>query len=279
MTTATCPLVTLHNGVTIPQLGIGLWEANDEEAAENVKWALQVGYRHVDTAYFYKNEVGVGRGIRSAGVPREEIFVVTKMWNSDHGYDQALAAFEKSRTALGLDYIDLYLIHWPGPNRDSIRETWRAFEKLYDERKVRAIGVSNFESHHLDDLIATSTVVPMVNQVEMHPLFQQEKLRTYCQEKGIAVTAWRPLGKGGLLAKGKIVELAKKHERSPAQIILRWFMQLGVITIPKSSHEERIKENFNVFDFELSDTDMAEMRALNEDNRLGGHPDHFFPLS
>ncbi|KAG5494530.1 hypothetical protein JIQ42_02148 [Leishmania sp. Namibia] len=272
-----CTHVTLRNGVQVPQLGIGTWEAkNGDEVVLNVKWAISAGYRHIDTAHFYKNEGGVGKGISECGVSRSDIFVTTKLWNYDHGYDNAIAAFEQSRQALGVEYVDLYLIHWPGPNRSYI-ETWRAFEKLYEMKKVRAIGVSNFEPHHLDDLLANCSVPPMVNQVEMHPLFQQKALRAYCREKNIAVTAWRPLGKGALLKEPQLMELAEKHKKSPAQVIIRWLIQLGVIAIPKSSHEERIKENFDVFDFELSPEDMGALEAMDVNSRLGFHPDTFFP--
>lgn len=262
----------------MPQLGIGMWGAKEtDEVRQNVKWAVAAGYRHIDTAYFYKNESAVGQGIRECGVPREEIFLTTKLWNSDHGYEKTLAAFERSRVALGVNYVDLYLIHWPGMTR-SYLETWRALEKLYEEKKVRAIGVSNFEQHHLDDLLASCKVAPMVNQVEMHPLFQRLKLREYCKAKNIAVVAWRPLGKGSLLGEPKLIELAKKHSKSPAQVILRWMMQIGVTTIPKSSNEDRIKENFSIFDFELSNADMKEIESIDQDKRIGGDPSTFFPV-
>ncbi|CAG9580007.1 putative prostaglandin f synthase [Leishmania major strain Friedlin] len=271
-----CTHVTLSNGVQVPQLGIGTWEAKDGNEVVNIKWAVNAGYRHVDTAHYYKNEKGVGQGISECGVPRSDIFVTTKLWNYDHGYESALAAFEQSRQALGVEYVDLYLIHWPGPNRSYI-ETWRAFEKLYEMKKVRAIGVSNFEPHHLDDLLANCTVPPMVNQVEMHPHFQQKALRAYCAEKNIAVTAWRPLGKGALLTEPQLVELAEKHKRSAAQVIIRWLIQLGVIAIPKSSHEERIKQNFDVFDFELSPEDMRRIESMDRNSRIGSSPETFFP--
>ncbi|AYU81587.1 PGFS1 / prostaglandin f synthase [Leishmania donovani] len=275
--TGKCTHVTLGNGVQVPQLGIGTWEAkNGNEVVQNIKWAINAGYRHIDTAHYYKNEKGVGQGISECGVPRSDIFVTTKLWNYDHGYESALAAFEQSRQALGVEYVDLYLIHWPGPNRSYI-ETWRAFEKLYEMKKVRAIGVSNFEPHHLDDLLANCTVPPMVNQVEMHPHFQQKALRAYCAEKNIAVTAWRPLGKGALLTEPQLVELAEKHKRSAAQVIIRWLIQLGVIAIPKSSHEERIKQNFDVFDFELSPEDMRRLESMDKNSRIGPSPETFFP--
>ncbi|AIO00936.1 prostaglandin f synthase, putative [Leishmania panamensis] len=272
-----CAYVTLSNGVQVPQLGIGTWEAKDgSEVLQNIKWAVSAGYRHIDTAHFYRNEKGVGQGISECGVPRSDIFVTTKLWNYDHGYDNALAAFEQSRQALGVEYVDLYLIHWPGPNRSYI-STWRAFEKLYEMKKVRAIGVSNFEPHHLDDLLANCKVPPMVNQVEMHPHFQQKALRAYCAEKNIALTAWRPLGKGALLTEPKLAELAEKHKKSAAQVIIRWFVQLGVIVIPKSSHEEHIRQNFDVFDFELSQEDMQALESMDKNSRIGFNPESFFP--
>ncbi|KAG5496104.1 hypothetical protein JKF63_02404 [Porcisia hertigi] len=270
-----CTYVTLSNGVQVPQLGIGTWEAKDEEVLQNVKWALNAGYRHIDTAHFYKNERGVGQGIRESGVPRSDIFLTTKLWNDDHGYDNTLAAFETSRLELGVEYVDLYLIHWPGPNRTYL-ETWRAFEKLYEMKKVRAIGVSNFEPHHLDDLLANCQIPPMINQVEMHPLFQQKELRAYCAEKNIAVAAWRSLGKGAFLDEPRLVVLAEKHKKSVAQVIIRWLLQLGVVVIPKSSSEDRIKQNFDVFDFELAPEDMRAMESMNANARIGGHPDTFF---
>ncbi|CAJ1032313.1 putative prostaglandin f synthase [Leishmania braziliensis MHOM/BR/75/M2904] len=275
--TGKCAYVTLSNGVQVPQLGIGTWEAKDgSEVVQNIKWAVSAGYRHIDTAHFYRNEKGVGQGISECGVPRSDIFVTTKLWNYDHGYDNALAAFEQSRQALGVEYVDLYLIHWPGPNRSYI-STWRAFEKLYEMKKVRAIGVSNFEPHHLDDLLANCKVPPMVNQVEMHPHFQQKALRAYCAEKNIALTAWRPLGKGALLTEPKLAELAEKHKKSAAQVIIRWFVQLGVIVIPKSSHEEHIRQNFDVFDFELSQEDMQALESMDKNSRIGFNPESFFP--
>ncbi|GET91375.1 aldehyde reductase, putative [Leishmania tarentolae] len=275
--TGMCTYVTLSNGVQVPQLGIGTAGAKDShEVVQNIKWAVNAGYRHIDTAHLYKNENCIGQGIRECGVPRSEIFVTTKLWNYDHGYDSALAAFEQSRQALGVEYVDLYLIHWPGPNRSYI-ETWRAFEKLYEMKKVRAIGVSNFQQHHLEDLLANCKVPPMVNQVEMHPHFQQKALRAYCTEKNIVVTAWRSLGKGSLLTEPQLMEVAEKHKKSTAQVIIRWLIQLGIIVIPKSSHEGRIKQNFDVFDFELSSEDMRKLESMDKNSRIGANPDTFFP--
>lgn len=270
------PTVKLNNGVEMPILGLGLYLSKDGEEINAVKWAAAAGYRHFDTAAFYNNEVGVGAALKEIGVPREQLFVTTKVWNTEQGYDTTLASFEKSRKELGLDYVDLYLIHWPGQDKERMLDTWRALEKLYDDKKVRAIGVSNFEQDHLNTLLANCRIKPAVNQVELHPLFQQKQLRAYCAEKGIAVTGWRPLGKGTLLTEPKIVALAKKNGRTPAQIILRWSTQLGVITIPKSVTKERIESNFAVFDFTLSEEDMQVMESLDEGKRFGGNPATFF---
>ncbi|RNF11573.1 prostaglandin F synthase [Trypanosoma conorhini] len=271
--------VTLHNGVRIPQLGLGVWRAEDgAETANAVRWAIEAGYRHIDTAYFYMNEKGVGQGIRDSGVPREEVWVTTKLWNSDHGYDKALAAFERSRGLLGLEYIDLFLIHWPGKRK--FVETWKALEKLYEDKKVRAIGVCNFEPHHLTELFQDCKIRPMVNQVELHPQLQQHAVRDFCRRHNIAVIAWSPLGKGarsGILQNPLLGEIAKRYSKSPAQVIIRWDLQHGIVAIPKSTHQGRIKENFNVWDFRLSEEEMRQIDSLNEDKRLGGHPDEFFP--
>jgi diketogulonate reductase-like aldo/keto reductase len=273
-------VVTLSNGVKMPQLGLGVWRSAQGEETENaVKWALQAGYRHIDTAAIYKNEESVGAGIRASGVPREEIFVTTKLWNTDHGYESTLAAFETSRKNLGLDYVDLYLIHWPRGRETIAREgkkyldTWRAFEKLYEEKKVRAIGVSNFNVHHLDDVLAMCKVPPMVNQIELHPLNNQAELRRYCGSKKIYVEAWSPLGQGNLIADPLLKSIGEKYHKSAAQVILRWDIQHNIITIPKSVRQERIIENANVFDFELTAEDMAKIDGLNTNTRYGPNPD------
>ncbi|CAJ1011013.1 putative Aldo/keto reductase family [Leishmania naiffi] len=272
--------VTLNNGVNMPQFGLGVWQSPAGEATENaVKWALQAGYRHIDTAAIYKNEESVGAGLRASGVPREEVFITTKLWNTEHGYESTLAAFEESRKRLGVEYIDLYLIHWPRGNAILLKEgkkyldSWRAFEKLYAEKKVRAIGVSNFNIHHLEDVLAMCSVPPMVNQVELHPLNNQAELRAFCDAKGIKVEAWSPLGQGNLVTHPLLIAIGEKYKKTAAQVMLRWDIQHDLITIPKSVHKERVEENANIFDFELSAEDMANIDALNSNVRYGPNPD------
>lgn len=265
---------TLHNGVKMPGFGLGVYKTADgEEVINAIKYAVNAGYRAVDTAALYFNEDGVGEGIKQCGLPREEIFVTTKVWNSDQGYESTLAAFEKSRKKLDVDYIDLYLIHWPV--KEKYKETWRAMEELYRSGKVRAIGVSNFHKHHLEDLMTTAEIKPMVNQIELHPMLSQVELRDYCQSQNIAVTAWSPLAKGRLMEEPVLVEIAKKHNKTVAQVILRWHIQNDVIVIPKSTHEHRIVENADIFDFVLNREDMQAINALNKNERLGQNPDHF----
>lgn len=267
------PGVKLNNGVMMPQLGLGVYKTNEgEEVIQAVSAALEAGYRSIDTAALYENERGVGEAVRNSGIPREELFITTKVWNTDQGYEQTLKAFEESRRKLGLDYVDLYLIHWPG--KDKYIETWKALEKLYVEGLTRAIGVSNFKEHHLDRLLAESNIVPAVNQVELHPLLSQKPLRDYCKAKGIWVEAWSPLMRGRLDLP-VIQELAKKYGKTEAQIVLRWDVQSELITIPKSVHKERIVANADIFDFELSAEDMAAIDALNQDHRYGMDPDEF----
>lgn len=273
-------VVTLSNGVKMPQVGLGVYKTPAGEATENsVKMALQAGYRHIDTAALYENEESVGAGIRASGVPRDQIFLTTKLWNTEQGYESTLAAFEESRKKLGVDYVDLYLIHWPRGNAVVAKEgkkyidTWRAFEKLYEEKKVRAIGVANFNIHHLDDIIGAGTVLPMVNQIELHPLNNQKQVRAYCASKKIYVEAWSPLGQGNLLSDATLKSIGEKYHKSPAQVIIRWDLQHGIITIPKSTHKERIEENANVFDFELSAEDMEKIDAMNTNTRYGPEPD------
>ncbi|CAL9288568.1 aldo/keto reductase [Streptomyces sp. SudanB182_2057] len=270
------PPIILNNGVEMPQLGYGVWQVPDDEAERAVAAALQAGYRSIDTAAIYGNEEGTGRAIAASGVPREEIFVTTKVWNSDHGYDATLRAFDTSLANLGLDYVDLYLIHWPLPSRDAYVDTYKAFEKLYADKRVRAIGVSNFLPEHLRRLTEETSVVPAVNQIELHPHLQQRESRALHGELGIATEAWSPLGQGkGLLEVPAIVAIARKHDRTPAQVVLRWHLQLGNIVIPKSVTPSRIKENIAVFDFSLDDEDLAAISALNEDRRLGPDPATF----
>lgn len=265
---------TLHNGVKMPWFGLGVFKVKEgSEVVESVKAALKNGYKSIDTAAVYKNEEGVGQALKEAGVAREELFITTKVWNSDQGYDSTLQAFETSLEKLGLDYLDLYLIHWPVAGK--YKETWKALEKLYKDGRVGAIGVSNFHVHHLKDLMADAEIKPMVNQVEYHPHLAQTELLEFCKAEGIQMEAWSPLKQGELLSEPKIVEIAEKHGKSPAQIILRWDLQNGVVTIPKSIKEHRIIENADIFDFELSIEDMDRLNSLNKDERVGPDPDNF----
>ena len=270
------PPIILNNGVEMPQLGFGVWQVPDDEAERAVATALESGYRSIDTAAIYGNEAGTGRAVAASGVPREDVFVTTKLWNSDHGYDKTMRAFDTSLTKLGLEYVDLYLIHWPTPARDRYVDTYKALEKLYSDGRVRAIGVSNFEPDHLRRLIDETSVVPAVDQIELHPHLQQHAAREYHAEQGIATEAWSPLGSGkGLLEVPAIVAIAQKHGRSPAQVVLRWHLQLGNIVIPKSVTPARIRENIDVFDFTLDIEDLAAISALNEDRRTGPDPAAF----
>ncbi|NHC38995.1 aldo/keto reductase [Bacillus sp. MM2020_1] len=263
---------TLSNGVKMPWMGLGVFKVTEgEEVIQSVKAAIKNGYISIDTAAIYGNEEGVGQAIKESGVPREELFITTKLWNSEQGYESTLAAFETSMNKLGLDYLDLYLIHWPG--KDKYKETWKAFEKLYKDGRVRAIGVSNFLVHHLEDLLSSAEIKPMVNQVEFHPHLTQKELLDYCKNEGIQLEAWSPLKQGQLLSEPVLVDLAHKYNKSVAQVILRWDLQHGVVTIPKSIKEHRIIENANIFDFELSAEDMEKIDGLNQDSRAGSHPD------
>ncbi|MBA4542701.1 MULTISPECIES: aldo/keto reductase [Thermoactinomyces] len=264
----------LANGVKMPWLGLGVWKVQEGSEVENaVKEAIKLGYRSIDTAAAYQNEEGVGKAIKESGVNREDLFVTTKVWNADQGYDSTLRAFETSLNKLGLEYVDLYLVHWPVKGK--YKETWKALEKLYKEGRVRAIGVSNFQVHHLKDLLADCEVKPMVNQVEFHPYLTQKELRAFCKEEQIQLEAWSPLMQGEVVNVPEIKELAEKYGKTPAQIVLRWDLQHGVVTIPKSVKAHRIKENADVFDFELSAEDMAKLDALNKDHRFGPDPDNF----
>jgi 2,5-diketo-D-gluconate reductase A len=267
------PSIGLSNDVAMPQLGFGVFLVPADEVVEPVRVALETGYRLIDTAKLYGNEAGVGRAVADSGLPRDEVFVTTKVWNADHGFDATLAAFDRSLVLLGLDVIDLYLIHWPAPMLDRYVETWRALERLYAEGRARAIGVSNFTIDQLERLRAECDVTPMVNQVELHPGFVQEELRAYHQERGIVTEAWSPLGRGhGLLDDPVVTDLATTHGRTPAQVVLRWHVQLGSVVIPKSVQPQRIRENFDVFGFALTDDEMASLSALPGPGRVGPDP-------
>ena len=270
------PNITLNNGVTMPQLGFGVFQVPDEETAAAVSEALRAGYRSIDTAKIYGNEAGVAAALRESGIPREELSVTTKLWNDDQGYDSTLLAFDTSLRELGLDYLDLYLIHWPAPSAGRYVESWRAMEKLLAEGAVRAIGVSNFQPAHLRRLAEETGTVPAVNQIELHPYLQQAELRELHARHGIATEAWSPLAKGGeLLADPVVTELAGKHGRTPAQVVLRWHLELGNVVIPKSVTPSRIRENLDVFGFSLQDEDLAALSTLDRGLRTGPDPDHF----
>lgn len=256
----------LSNGVKMPSIGFGTYKSgNDEETAKIVKYALKIGYRQIDTASFYGNEVGIGNGIKESGINREDIFLVTKLWNDDHGYDKTIKAFNKSLERLQVDYIDLYLVHWPNKLNS---ETWKAFEYLYKTGKVKSIGVCNFKVGHLEELKKTAQIMPMVNQIEIHPQSSKNDMLSYCEENNIQLVAWSPIMRGKLFSNELMIGLAEKYKKTIAQIILRWHLQRGVIPIPKSSNEERIKENLNIFDFELSNDDIKTIDLLNEGDNV-----------
>ncbi|MFJ4713615.1 aldo/keto reductase [Streptomyces sp. NPDC088785] len=267
------PTVTLNNGVTMPQLGFGVFQVPDEETTAAVASALKAGYRSIDTAAIYGNERGVGRAIAESGIARDELFVTTKLWNADQGHDATLAAFDASLDKLGLDHVDLYLIHWPTPARDLYLDTWRALEKLYADGRTRAIGVSNFQPAHLERLIAASSVVPAVNQIELHPGLQQAALREVHARHGIVTEAWSPLAQGAVLQDDAVTAIAARHGKSPAQVVLRWHLQTGNVVIPKSVTDSRIRENLDVFDFELGAQELDALTALDRGMRTGPDPD------
>lgn len=267
------PTLTLNNGVTMPQLGYGVWQIPDDEAVTAVGAALEAGYRSIDTAAVYGNEEGTGKAIAGSGIARDELFVTTKLGNGDQGYDSTLRAFDTSLEKLGLDHVDLYLIHWPMPARDRYVDSYKAFEKILADGRARAIGVSNFLPEHLERLTGETSVVPAVNQIELHPQLQQTESRAAHAAHGIATEAWSPLGQGkGLLDIPTVVAIARKHGRTPAQVVLRWHLQLGNVVIPKSVTPSRIRENIDVFGFELDADDLAAFSALDEGRRIGGNP-------
>lgn len=265
----------LNNGVEMPIFGLGVFQSPEgSETVNAVRWAIEAGYIHIDTAKIYENEKSVGQGVRDSGVAREKLFVTTKLWNADMRAHKQMEAIDNSLKALAMDYVDLYLIHWPVEN---YLESWKAMEKILASGKARAVGVSNFQIHHLDDVLSKTDIVPAVNQIELHPFLTQEPLRKHCREKGIAVEAWSPLGGqgGNVLSDPTVKKIAEKVGKSPAQVVIRWDLQSDIITIPKSVHQNRIKENSDIFDFELTADDMKALDSLNADKRVGPDPDNF----
>ncbi|GAA1692790.1 aldo/keto reductase [Fodinicola feengrottensis] len=269
------PRLKLNNGVAIPQLGFGVFQVPPEQTEKTVTSALEAGYRSIDTAAGYRNEAGVGAAVARSGLPRGELFITTKLANGDQGYDQTLRAFDDSMGKLGLDFVDLYLIHWPRPDRDEYVATWKAFEKIHADGRVRAIGVSNFQPVHLRRLFDETDVVPAVNQIELHPQFIQAELREFHREHGIATEAWSPLAQGAVLGVPLLTGISQKYGKTPAQVVLRWHLQLGNVVIPKSATPSRMRENLDVLDFELADDDVDALSSLNTDTRTGPDPDTF----
>lgn len=266
--------IRLHNGIDMPQFGLGVYKVEDGSVAvDTVKMALSVGYRSIDTAAFYDNEEGVGQALKESEIPREDIFVTTKVWNTDQGYEETLAAFEQSRKKLGLDYIDLYLVHWPV--KDKYIHTWKALEKLYQEGVIKAIGVSNFQIYHLENLFSHANEKPVLNQIELHPLLIQQRVRAFCSENDIAVEAWSPIARGNLIENPILQSIAEKYGKTSTQVILRWHLQNDIIVIPKSVTPSRIKENADIFNFSLTNEDMEKINGLNENKRFGPNPDDF----
>ncbi|MGV0720920.1 aldo/keto reductase [Mycolicibacterium elephantis] len=269
------PSIKLNDGNSIPQVGLGVWQTPPEDTERAAATALDAGYRHIDTAAAYGNEREVGQAVAKSGLAREDVFVTTKLWNSDQGYDSTLKAFDASMQRLGMDYLDLYLIHWPVPANDAYVDTFKAFAHLRDQGRIRSIGVSNFEPEHLRKLIDATGIVPAVNQIELHPRLQQHELRELHAQLGIATEAWSPLGQGSLLTHPAVTAVAEAHGKTSAQVLIRWHIQLGNIVIPKSVTPARIVSNFDVFDFELSEQDMASVSSLGDGTRLGPDPRTF----
>jgi 2,5-diketo-D-gluconate reductase A len=269
------PLVEMNDGRSIPVIGFGVWQVPDDVVVDATVKALEVGYRHIDTAYLYHNERGVGEALRRSELDRDDVFVTTKVWNTDHGYDQTLRAFDKSTGLLGIDEVDLYLIHWPTPARDVYLDSWRALIRLREEGRARSIGVSNFHDAHLRKIIDETGVIPALNQIELHPWLPQTELRDIDARLGIRTEAWSPLGSGRLIDDPVIAEVSAKHGKSPAQVMVRWSIQLGNIVLPKSVTPERIEQNIDVFDFQLDDADMAAIATLESGRRTGPNPDEF----
>lgn len=264
----------LANGVKMPQLGLGVYKMTDPgQTVEAITYAIETGYRAIDTAAIYENERETGEAIRHSGVPRKELFITSKVWNTDQGYDETLRAFETSLKKLGLDYLDLYLTHWPVSEK--YVDTYKAIERLYDEKLIRTTGVSNHHAHHLERILVKANVAPMVNQIELHPYLTQEPLRAFCEENGIAVTSWSPLARGKLLAEPTLLHIGEQYGKTPAQVIIRWHLQNNLIVIPKSVTPERIRENNEVANFELTSEEMASINALNRDERVGTNPDTY----
>ncbi len=264
-------LITLYNGVEIPMLGFGTFKIPEGKVViQSVKKALELGYRHIDTAAYYKNETGIGEGIRQSGISRSKIFLTSKVWTSDYGYDSTLRAYEMSLQRLGVEYLDLYLVHWPNAR---IKDTWRAIEQLYKEKRVRAIGVSNFHIHHLESLSAGCEIKPMINQIEFHPRLLQTSLFEYCKKHQIQYEGYSPLMRGKIFNIPLLAEIAEQYKRTIPQIVLRWNIQMGVVTIPKSTHPERILENIQIFDFEICQEDMQAICSLDKEERIGHNPD------
>lgn len=265
--------VILNNKLEMPQLGFGVWQVDNDQAAAAVSKALETGYTSIDTAMIYKNEAGVGQALKETTVPREDLFITTKVWNADQGYDNTLRAFDESLERLGLDYVDLYLIHWPTPEFDQYVDTYKALEKLYKDGRVKAIGVCNFEAEHLQRLLDECDVPPVLNQIECHPYLAQTELKEFCAQHDIFIEAWSPLDQGGEVLQDEVIQqIAEAHKKSPAQVVLRWHLQNNTIVIPKSVTPSRIEENFDVFGFELSEEEMNQIDGLNQNRRKGAHP-------